>query len=571
MLRIFREGGPMKAVMGAVVVLIIAAFTFTFQGTPTSSGDECVATVEDSCISPKDYNLLIRLVAPAGATTTELRKSGLMGYAVEALIERELLLREARRLGLSISDDALDDHLVLGRVHHSWPVDAPVPRAAAQGMPFPVTGASDTVTLIRVTNTQTGVFDYDIYRRQVQNLLRMSPREFKSQQRNELIAARLRKLVTAPVTIANDEAYLLYDQQKSTVSVRFVDAGHSWFERFAVQLTDEEIEQFLESNRAEVDAQWEQAKDNWQAGCPLVSELLFPYPPDADADDRAEQAVRAQRAQDLLRQRVEFGDVARFISEGQYAAQGGDLGCLTEEYGAGAETLLEVAEQLRPGAVSDVVETPRGLHLLQLHGSLAADEVEQRGRQHLARRLALSAKAKQRAQEFGQQLIEKTTKDETLHDSLDALLPEVVAFPPVAGESLRAQLLQIATEAEQAPKADISREVNRAGTPVAGLKDRSVVGELFGLEVGAVLPKVLETFRGIAVLQLRDKDLATPEEFEEDRGEVVRALEEQKRNEVLSSYVRRLRERAKRVNINPKYAGTAPAEDETPEAGQGSG
>lgn len=572
MLRIFREGGLMKAVMGAVVLLIIAAFALTFQATPTAPDTECVATVEDRCISPKDYNLLIRLVAPMGATSNELRKSGLMGYAVDALVERELLLREARRLGLSIGDDALDDHLALGRVHYSWPVDAPVPRAAAQGMPFPVTGATETVSTIRVKNTQTGAFDYDIYRRQVQNLLRMSPREFKSQQRDELIAARLRQLVVAPVTIAEDEAYFLYEQQKSTVTMRLVEAGHDWFERFAVSLRDADVQQYLESNQAEVDAAWEQAREAWQPGCPLVSEILLPYPPNADADERANQSVRAQRAQDLLKQRVEFGAVARFVSGGEQAALGGELGCLSEKYGAGAETLQAAVEQLRPGGVSEVLETPRGLHLVRLHGQLAEDEVEQRGRHYQARRLALKARAKERAQEFGQRLIERATAEGALQASLDALLPEVVVFPAGVRDPVRVQLLQIAREAEQAPMADISREVNRAGTPVAGLKDRSVVSELFGLEVDAVFPKVLETHRGVAVVQLKEKDLATPERFAKERAEVVAALEAQKRNEALSKYVRRLRERATRVAINPKYSATAPPDDEAADNGpKGSG
>ena len=70
---------------------------------------------------------------------------------------------------------------------------------------------------------------------------------------------------------------------------------------------------------------------------------------------------------------------------------GGKRGCLYPGSGADAEALLESAKKLTPGAVSDVIETPRALVLLRLDGKLAAASTEREGRRQIARTLYLAS------------------------------------------------------------------------------------------------------------------------------------------------------------------------------------
>jgi peptidyl-prolyl cis-trans isomerase D len=205
MLNTFRQGGITKALMGGVVLLIIGAFALDYRTSGVNSGDECVAQMDGECIPLGEYQTLLRLVAPPGATNKELRQSCFVKYAVDGLVERQLLLQEAKRLGVGVSEDELDAGLALGRVHFSWPADAPIPTALASGRGFPRTGASPTITYLRVTDSETGAFDYDIYKRQVQSRLRMSPRSFKESQQAEVVASRVRDLVTSPVRVSEAE------------------------------------------------------------------------------------------------------------------------------------------------------------------------------------------------------------------------------------------------------------------------------------------------------------------------------------------------------------------------------
>src|SRR5690606_13487736 len=196
------------------------------------------------------------------------------------------------------------------------PVDAPVPQAVYQGMPFPKAGAQETLTYIPVRNPKTNEFDFKIYRRQLQNIMRMSPKEFKRHQASEVTAWRVRQLLVAPVRVSEDEAFFAYEQQQSKVTARFAEARQAWFERYSVTVTDSDAEAFAKANEGDVTAAWDKVKDQWKDGCPLVHEIVFNYPPGADAEQRATTSEAAQRALALLRSGNKFETVARALSEG---------------------------------------------------------------------------------------------------------------------------------------------------------------------------------------------------------------------------------------------------------------
>lgn len=557
MLNLFRQGGFIKIIMGAVVVLIMAAFAFDFRGGVGPAKPECVVRVDESCIGVKDLNVLTRLVGAPGMSNNQLRKSGFTQYAVNALVERELLLKEARRLGVSVSEEEVDDELYLGRVHFSWPVDAPLPQALFQGVPFPKAGANEMIAYIRVRNTKTNAFDFDVYKRQVQNLLRMSPKEFKRQQADEITAWRVRQLVTAPVRVSEEEAFFAFEQQQSKITARVAEARNDWFERFATRVDEAAARAYLEANEAEVNAKWDSVKDKWVAGCPLVQEIMINYPAGADAEQRAQAAEQLQAASTMLAKGVSFERVARAVSQGEHAAVGGHMGCLHEGSNAVAADQLQVVNALSDGETSDIFETPRGVHIMKRSATLAADTTESLGKAHVARTLAVEAQGRETARAFAQRVIADVKAGKELKEAVDAAREDVVAKSVGQADPLFAA----AMDSVDAPSVDISRPVSR-GTPVVmGLKDPAATNAMFALEPDAVLAEPQETHLGWAVLQLKEKDEAKRETFEEDKQELIRTLSDQKRAVVLADYIKRLREQAKRLEIDPRYLGTAPQGD----------
>lgn len=84
------------------------------------------------------------------------------------------------------------------------------------------------------------------------------------------------------------------------------------------------------------------------------------------ADDEAQQAAREKLA-GILTEARNGGDFAAFASqysEDTSAAQGGDLGFF--ERGQMVKPFEDAAFRLQPGEISDVVETPFGLHLIKV-------------------------------------------------------------------------------------------------------------------------------------------------------------------------------------------------------------
>lgn len=564
MLNLFRQGGLMKAFLGAIVVLIMAAFAFDFRGGGGGVKQECVVTVEDACVDPKDFHLLARLVGVPGMTAKALQKTGFSQHALNALVERQLLLEEAERLGVGVSEDDIDAELSLGRVHFSWPVDAPVPQAIFQGMPFPKTGAQETVTYIPVRNSKTNEFDFKVYRRQLQNIMRMSPKEFKRHQADEITAWRVRQLLVAPVRVSEEEAFLAYEQQQSKVTARFAEARYPWFERYAVQVTAADADTFQKSHEADVTAAWDKVKDEWREGCPLVHEIVFNYAPGADAEQRATTSEAAQRALAMLKSGMNFENVARATSEGPEAGLGGDLGCLHENTNPVAKDLIAALATVQSGQLSGIIETAKGLHILRLDGKVGAEPALV-GRPYFARKLALSGKAKERASVFAKQVIEDVKAGKLITESVEARRKEFVVG--VNGTDTD-PLLVAALDSVDVPRVDISRPVTRGTPAVIGLKDATSTRVLFGLEDGGVVGEPQETSLGLAILQLKEKDPATREAFDKDKDNILRNLTDQKRAAFLADHLTRLRGQVKKLEFDQRFlqntgdnAGEAPSDD----------
>ena len=77
--------------------------------------------------------------------------------------------------------------------------------------------------------------------------------------------------------------------------------------------------------------------------------------PGANDEDRAALRLKLDGARKRITSGESFSSVARSVSEGQTAVQGGELGCVGPSYGVGSEELLKAAAALKPGELSGMV------------------------------------------------------------------------------------------------------------------------------------------------------------------------------------------------------------------------
>jgi peptidyl-prolyl cis-trans isomerase C len=119
-----------------------------------------------------------------------------------------------------------------------------------------------------------------------------------------------------------------------------------------------------------------------------VRHILLTWKPAGTGDDRA--AIRRKMAPILEQARGggDFAELARRHSEDSIAPNGGDTGFFRR--GEMAPAFEKAAFALAPGEVSDMVETPFGVHILRLEERrparlLPLDEVREQLRDHVRR------------------------------------------------------------------------------------------------------------------------------------------------------------------------------------------
>ncbi len=119
-----------------------------------------------------------------------------------------------------------------------------------------------------------------------------------------------------------------------------------------ISVSKEEVAQYFAANREKLR----------RAESAHVQEIYVPLRGSAQEKTRTRQAMEGVLRE--ARGGKDFSQLAREFSRGANASSGGDIGWLTR---SGPKPLLAAAAlKLKPGEISDIVETPGGFHLLKV-------------------------------------------------------------------------------------------------------------------------------------------------------------------------------------------------------------
>jgi len=121
-----------------------------------------------------------------------------------------------------------------------------------------------------------------------------------------------------------------------------------------VTVSDKETRAYYDANQAAF-KQPEQVK---------ASHILIKVSPQADETQKAAARKKIEEIQQRAQKGEDFATLAKEFSEGPSSAKGGDLGYFRK--GQMMKPFEEAAFTLKPGVVSDIVETSFGYHLIKL-------------------------------------------------------------------------------------------------------------------------------------------------------------------------------------------------------------
>lgn len=290
----------------------------------------------------------------------------MMQRAGQALVERAVLVEEAGRLGMSVSDNDVRNELMHG--------------------PF--------APILFPGGKFIGVDRYDDF---VQNEFNMSREDFEKQLKEEVLINRLEALITGGLTVSPQDVRAAYLKQATKVKFQYAVLSAADL-RKQINPSDAALQAFFQQNAAryahaipearklqyvafalnqvpggppqvtgaDIQRYYNQHQQQFQVPEQVrVRHILIQVPPNADAKTVAAAQAKAEDILKQLHNGANFADLAKKYSDDPGSkTQGGELGFI--QHGATVPEFDRTAFSLQPGQTSGVIRTQFGFHILQV-------------------------------------------------------------------------------------------------------------------------------------------------------------------------------------------------------------
>jgi peptidyl-prolyl cis-trans isomerase D len=525
-----KSGQTTKYVLGGLLLIICASMVITlvpgglsgdvFGGQP---GRGIVAKVDGGDITADEVRQTARQMLQQQMQGSSANMAMLLPFftqrAAEQLITRQLLIDEARHMGLRATPDEIKDELQHGRYAATF---------------FPggnFIGQQEYEGLLQRAN--------------------LTPTKFEDEVGREILISKLQALIAGGATVSESEIREQFIKQNSKVKFDYAILKQDDIKK-GLHPTDEELKAFYESHKAsyansipekrkikyavvdtskaeasvhvdadELRAYYNQYRDQYRTPEQVqVSHILIKTPPagpDGKVDDKA-VAEAQHRAEDLLKQikgGANFEELAKKYSEDTGSAkQGGSIGWIGK--GQTVPEFEKAAFSLPKGQISDLVKSSFGFHIIRVDDKHDAhtktlDEVKDQIEPILKR---------QKAQQIAQKEADDLLKQARSSDGLDA-----------------------AAAAQHVPV--ITSDYFERKDMLPGLGPAQQLMDAVFAAADKAPPDMAPTSQGFVVYQLLGiKPAATPS-FEEIRSRVETEFRNERSNILLTQKTQELSDRAK--------------------------
>ena len=554
-----------------LVVAAVGAISFVFivQFQPGStdvsqvkSGSQCAAEAEGQCIvAQSDFITAVRMATPPNLDNDRI-ENRIRTLVMEGLVQRHLLLADAERLQVTVSDKAVTAHLAKGLARVSLPVDQEE-YSYYIGLQGPPDGPARPMY---VSDSKTGKFEYKRYTRWVSRVSTKTLKDFRVFQRKEAIAARMRSIVKSRVRISEAEARADYERKNEKIQVEYLKLERAWFAKYVLDASDEVVAKWVQGHKDDIAKSFKSSQETYLPGCRVARHILVRVDPTAEDKKAAKAAARAklEKARKAIKKASDFAKVARKFSEDSASrAAGGALGCFAPgklAKPATTQALDEAIHKLKKGDVSEIIETTFGLHLAIVDDVLDEKAAEAFGMDVVGKELYRKQEAERLAAEAGKKIRAAAAGGKKLEEALSIYLAETLRGDAKeayeAGKAKAAEkkkgdedededessAVNAWTDASRPAVAE-SDEFGLAGMPFFGIQNSGAARrELFSIaKVGDVAGDLVKLIDGYAVAKLMKKIPVTQKQWDEERVQHIAGLRREKQKDALTAYMHRLR------------------------------
>ena len=357
-----------KIAFGVIILSFVIGYTMLTSPTDQQAkqGRETAARINGDEISYDEfqnsysslYNLYQNIYQ--GKFDAKLEKQlNLPRQAMRQLIDETLLIQQAQKLNLEVTKTELVDSI-------------------AQYDAFQINGKFNRDRYLEVLNYQ-----------------RMKPEQFEASQQRKLLTEKVREKLQQGVSVSDTELAAAFHQENDKINLNYVWLTPALVES-KVKVTDAGLKQFFEQNLEKFRVpekvslrylQFDPVRYENEVGTLTDEELQRYYRRNLDqfeileqikaahillsvAEDADSVTVQKRRefADQLLKQLQDGADFTQFAKtysdDKSNAANGGELG--TFGRGTMVKEFEDAVFTLRPGQLSDVVQTPFGFHIIKV-------------------------------------------------------------------------------------------------------------------------------------------------------------------------------------------------------------
>ncbi len=186
------------------------------------------------------------------------------------------------------------------------------------------------------------------------NYSRITPEEFEAEQAQSIQTVKMHQLLRDSVLVTESEVRAYYRSRSRRIKLQV--AGFHWKKyQLGLQIPAKRVEDYYQSHREEYD-QPEEVQ---------AAHILIRVNADATEEEKLTAKLKLENLKSEIEKGRPFAEMAKEYSDDPgSAAQGGDLGYFRR--GAMVKPFEEAAFALKPGALSQIVETPFGFHLIKV-------------------------------------------------------------------------------------------------------------------------------------------------------------------------------------------------------------
>jgi peptidyl-prolyl cis-trans isomerase D len=512
-------------IVGAVVIVMSAVFILEFggpqaKGCTSEGGAGYAARVYGETITDGDFRSVYGLLRADQLSPAEARQQNLKKHVLDGLVERNLLAREARRVGFRVSEDDVMKHLTeTGTIYLTRAVSAP------QSIPGGIIPVD--------VRDEDGDFDMEKAQRVIRFQFRRSVEEFGQAQILETLAERMRETLRAGVSVSDGEVFDAYVREKERATIEYIRFSPLYYQS-QHEPTAAEVQAWMTGHTTEVQAEFDRQRHRYtnlerQA---RARHILITVDSSATDADRTAARSRADALLARARRGEDFSALARENSEDTATSRnGGDIGYnVRGRMPAAFDTAMFA---MQPGQISNVVTTPTGFHIIKLEGFREGNVPEAEAKLELATGLYRTAHSAELAHQAADATLAELRSGTTM-EAIGARLSGRPAPAPGATPAAPAEPAEPAAPADPyAPKVQTTDPFTRNGAFPGDTG--AIASAAFELTEASPLPSApIHMGEDYIVFRLTEHVSATRADFSpEDRTRITRGLLMQKQNEAI--------------------------------------